>query len=147
MILPRRSRRGSAVANLTLLANHIGENKTVSLDNLTHSDWKGFVENRSGVNERMKFSVLSARIDADRQLIEEPSIEVACRKAWSETFRIHAGELRPEPTRYHVSRQVAGVQVPEREQGFQPATLKLPLAVSSNLCKKQVAESHGLHSG
>ena len=101
MILPRRRCRGCAAADFTLFVNHIGENKTVSLDDLSHLDRKCFVENRSGVNERMKFSVLSARIDSGRQLIEEPLIEVACRKAWSETFRIHAGELRPEPTRNH----------------------------------------------
>src|SRR6476659_9525073 len=95
----------------------------------------------------MKFSVLSTRIDSGRQLIEELLIGVPCRKAWSETFRIHAGELRPEPASNHVSRQVAGVQVPEWEQRFQPGALKLPFAVSSNISKKQVTESNGLHTG
>ena len=108
----------------TLFRDHVGENKPVSLDDLTHSDRKRFVKNRGGVNERMKFSVLSARIDSGRQLIEELLIEVACRKACSETFRIHASKLRPEPACNHVSRQVAGVQIPERKQGLQPGSAR-----------------------
>src|SRR4030095_8956805 len=108
---------------------------------------KRFVKNRGSVDERMKFSVLSARIDTRWQLIEKLLIEVARRKAWSEALRVHAGKLRPEPAGNHGSRQIAGIQIPEWEQRFQPGSVKLPLAVSSNICEKQVAESHGLHSG
>src|SRR6187200_3426473 len=77
--------RDSAVTDPTLFRDHVGENKAVSLDDLTHPDRKSSVKNRGSVNERMKFSVLSARIDSCRQLIEEMLIEVARRKARSET--------------------------------------------------------------
>jgi hypothetical protein len=139
--------RCMAMTDPKLFRDHVGENKPVSLDDLTHPDRKRSVKNRGSVNERMKFSVLSARIDSGRQLIEELLIEIPAYKKWSETFRIHAGELRPEPARNHVSRQVASVQIPEREQGFQSSTPKLPLAVSANISKEQIAESHGLDSG
>jgi hypothetical protein len=81
MNLPRRSRRGSVVTDPALLVNHIGENETVSFDNFTDPDRKRFVKNRGSVDERMKFSVLSARIDTRWQLIEKLLIEVARRKA------------------------------------------------------------------
>ena len=76
------------------------KNKAVSLDDLTHLNRKRSVKNRDGVNERMKFSVLSARVDSGRQDIEELLVEVAGRSALSETFRIHTSELRPKPARF-----------------------------------------------
>jgi len=87
----RRSNQGSTetcslVADSPLLLKNIGEYKTISCDNLTHPDRNRSTKDRSGIDEGMKFSVLSARIDARRQIVEKSLIEVAACKSWREAL-------------------------------------------------------------
>ena len=66
---------GRLLSRRSEIRNQIGETEPVTFHDLAHRSFQRLAEHRSGEDTRMELTVLAARIDALRQLVEERVIE------------------------------------------------------------------------
>jgi len=91
-------RASSACLDLILNQIQVGKHKPVARYDFSHFDRQVVCEHRAGVDEGVKFPVLSAGIDLSRQIREQlfikfPADEFRCQALGVDTseFRMHAG--------------------------------------------------------
>jgi hypothetical protein len=90
----------------------------------------------------VELAVLAAGIDARRQVGEERGVEAPAREARIEPGGIDGDEMRLEPRRDDLVRQLVRVASPEREDRLHPGFGHARLAVGADILKEEVAEDH-----
>src|SRR6202035_6110713 len=91
-------------------------------------------------SERVKFPVLAAWVDPERQSLQQPQVVLMTAKGLSEFRRVHARNLCFHARCDHVPAQLVRGNLPDRKQRFEPGPLQLLHPVIANVQKKQVSE-------
>ncbi len=130
--LTRRSARSGC--------HDVGENETVSLDDLSYFDWNRRFEHRTGRNDRVELAVFAARIDIFGKLPEQCTIESTPSKVPVDFLRIDAHKMRDESGRDHFLGECVRVVLPERKDAVHPGFGEPLFPVCANVFEKQIAE-------
>src|SRR6185437_6188424 len=115
-------------------------------DDLPGLDRNRIAEHRSGVNERMKLSVLAARICRGGELGKQLSVELTTSKLWVNLFGIDAGEFGANASGNYLASQKAGGNSPHWKQGFKSGSAQLLFAIGTNICQEQISERDAFNS-
>src|ERR1700722_20507894 len=91
-------------------------------------------------SERVKFPVLAAWVDPERQSLQQPQVVLMTGKGLREFRRVHARNLCFHARCDHVPAQLVRGNLPDRKQRFEPGPLQLLHPVIANIQKKQVSE-------
>jgi hypothetical protein len=97
-------------------------------------------------NVRVEFAVLTAGVDAWRQIGEEGSVQLAPREGRIENAGIDADGDRSKTQSHKFPRKFTRVALPDGKQRLHANPGKIFLAVNAQVFEENIAEGHAAHA-
>jgi hypothetical protein len=120
--------------------SEVRESKALPLDDFTWIHPHRLTKYWTIECERVKLTVLAARVDAGRKFLQELSIEQPSGKAGAQLSRVDTSQVGAEPGGDHRPGELSSIELPQREKRFNAGPGQLGLAVAADVFKKKVAK-------
>ena len=93
-------------------------------------------------DDGMEVTIFPARVDADRQGLDQSLVEDPAGEGAVQRSRVHASNHGREARMHYLARKLGGIAPPQRKHGVHAGPIELRLPIGANVLQEEVAERH-----